>query len=36
LVLRGASNIEKALEKSCRLKKYAVTAALLIIKAAWK
>ena len=34
LILRGASNIDKALEKSQRLRKNAVSAALLIIKAA--
>ena len=34
LIFRGASNIDKALEESRRLKKYAVTAALLIFKAA--
>ena len=34
LILRGASNIDKALEESRKLRKYAVTAALLIIKAA--
>ena len=34
LILRGASNIDKALEESRRLRQHAVTAALLIIKAA--
>jgi len=34
LILCGASNIDKALEESQRLRKYAVTVALLIITAA--
>ena len=34
LILRGATNIDEALAKSRNLKQYAVTAALLIIKAA--
>ena len=34
LILRGASNINKALEESRKLKQYAVTATLLIVKAA--
>jgi len=34
LILRGASNIDRALEESRRLKRYTVTAALLLIKAA--
>ena len=34
LILRGATNIDEALAKSRKVKQYAVTAALLIIKAA--
>ena len=34
LMLHGASNIDKALEESCRLRKHALTAILLLIKAA--
>ena len=34
LILRGASCIDEALDKSCKLKTYSVTATLLIVKAA--
>ena len=34
LILHGASNIDQALEASCRLRKHVVTAAFLIVKAA--
>ena len=34
LIIRGASNIDQALEESRRLRKHVITAALLIIKAA--
>lgn len=36
LILRGAANIEEALEESKRLQQYNVTATLLIIKAAYE
>ena len=34
LILHGATNIDKALEESCRLQQILVTAALLLVKAA--
>ena len=34
LIVRGATNIDEALEESRRLRKHAVTAAVLLIKAA--